>query len=287
MPMGRPLLLIITVCFTMLFGCRRGTDPPTLPVTREPVVGAGLAQSLSLVNFAVLLAVPSPLLGPYVTGYLALTGGPPFKSALMAIDAQAALIFRREAQDEEAITLLDHLGSALEVQITDLLDRSPDREKALNEFIGTLRELLSLSRSQLQAFEERMDGLSDDRREKRRRAADIQHALNQALRERNYSLAGSRQEELTEAEKTLAEVEARERHLRNITEIYEDFIEVGDERLNAMEQNRGPLIAGVKVVEVPGIEDIGVIESRRRRPRRSTGGGGNSGSLFDPGPLVQ
>lgn len=274
---GRPLLFIGLTLF--LLGCGSETEKGALPATRGSRASIDITESLTHVNFAVLLAVPSPLLGPYVASYLTLTGGPPYQSALHGIEAQMALTFKRETQDEEAITLLDHLGSALEVRIADLLNRSTNREKTLNEFINTLRTLLDLAKSQETALDSRMDTLSDERRASRRKASDLQHELNQALRERNYSLAGSRQEDLTDAEKSVAELDARVRHLQSIIDIYEDFQKVGTERLYAIEQNRGPLIAGVYVNEVPGIEDIGVINSGRR----SRYGGG---SLFDPGPAT-
>lgn len=275
--MHKPILCIMLSL--SLASCRSSKEKTVLPATREAREAVTLTQSLSQLNFAVITAISSPLLGPYVGGFLALTGGPPYRGSLQAIEAQSTLLFARDKQDKESTEVLANLGSALEVNILDLLNRSPDREDTLNEYIRALRILLETGDNQRQALEGRIETLSDERRVSRRKTADIQHDLNQALRERNYSIAGSKQEELTTAEQETASLDAREHHLQSMMDIYEDFLETTQERLTAIEANRKALIAGVQVTEVPGIEDIGVLKSNDRR--RSRGGG----NLFDPGAL--
>lgn len=272
-----PLLLALVLACA---GCGRPGELAVLPTTRAGIEGVDLADALSRLNLVVLTAVPSPLLGPYVAGYLALTGGPPYRGALEGIEAQSTFQTTQSQQDEEVTTVLSNLGSALEADIRDLLNRSQNREQTLNEYIRSLRFLLEAGGNQRQALTERLSALSEERRQSRRKAADLQHELNQALRERNYSVAGSRQEELAIAEREVAEHESRERHLQSLIDITEDFVEVGAERLTAIEENRSALIAGVQVIEVPGIEDIGVLKTSRRRRSR-----GVTESMFDPGPL--
>ena len=236
-------------------------------------------MALTHENLELLTTLPSALFGPYVSAYLAHTTTLTYQGARSGIDAQVAILFgEHEAQQEEALTVIENLGSAVEVDMTELLNRSPEREKTLNEYVAALRALLTMGQNQITALDARRDAISDDRRAKRKRTADIQHDLNQALRGKNYSIAGSKQEELTTAEKELAEVQAQEKHIQSLTDILKDLVDVGKERLIAVENNRGALIAGVSVVEVPGIEEIGVLKTTRRRSRSSS-----LDSIFDPG----
>lgn len=275
-------IIIASFIASLLVGCSRTPEEATGPATNNKRVALQWTQRLSHENLAILTALPSALFGPYVAGYLTHRSALPYRGSLEAVNAQMDILYEAASQEERedaALTVLEHLGSALEVNLTDLLNRSPEREKALNAYINALRTLLAMGTKQQGALEEQRGTIGDERRERRRTSSDIQHELHQALREKNYSIAGSRQEELTRAEADLAASQAQETHIQSLIDIYKDLLEVGGERLYAIEKNRSALIAGVEVIQVPGTEDIGVLQRGDRRPRAGYE------SLFDPGPL--
>ncbi|MBI5156238.1 hypothetical protein HZA45_03120 [Candidatus Peregrinibacteria bacterium] len=281
--MSTPHKLTSTLCLSLLlFACARDTPSTTSSVTTVPPRAAAWTQGLMTENLAVLTALPSALFGPYVSGYLAHTTGYLYHGALQGVDAQATILFGEQQQQEETLALLEDLGAAVEANVTDLMNRSPEREKTLDEYLRALEVLLKMADSKMTALKDQYDELGKERSAARKKTSNIQHVLNQNLRDKNYGEAGQQQEKLTEAEQELAEAQARQKHIQSMIDIFEDLTEIGKERLSAMQQNRSALIAGVRVVDVPGIEDIGVLRTTRKSSRARSGGGG-MGSIFDPG----
>ena len=43
---------------------------------------------------------------------------------------------------------------------------------------------------------------------------------------------------------------------------FEKVITLGQERIESIEENREILLSGLRVVDVPGIEDIGILERK-------------------------
>lgn len=281
--MSSPHKLAGTLCLSLiLFACSKNTQSTTPMVTTIPLRAAAWTQSLMTENLAVLTALPSALFGPYVSGYLAHTTGYLYHGALQGVDAQATILFGEQQQQEETLALLEELGGAVEANITDLMNRSPDREKTLDDYLKALDALLKMAESKITALKDQYDALGNERSAARKKTANIQHVLNQNLREKNYAEAGQQQEKLTEAEQELSEAQARQKHIQSMIDIFEDLVSIGKERLAAMQQNRSALVAGVHVVDVPGIEDIGVLRTTRRSGRSRSGTSG-MGSIFDPG----
>lgn len=220
---------------------------------------------------------PSALLGVYMSNFIMHTSV--FKSALEGISAQMEYLFDDDRIQDEAFALLEEFGSMLQVDVMDMLNRSTERPNAFDDYVRELTQLRSVSEIRLEALEQEADTISDERREARKEAGDIQRALNVSIREENFSTAGSLQERLIEAETTLAEVEAREDKQRSIIRLFKDLIEVAGERLAALNTNRDAFIAGIKVIDVPGVDDLGLIENGTYRDRRNSG---FDRSLIDP-----
>lgn len=247
----------------------------------QPVIGAlaGVDWTLEIAQIAFDMnrIRPSALLGAFVAEYLVHTSV--FQSAIAGIDAQMQLFYDEEYEENESFALLEDLGSLLQVNIEDMLNRAPDRPRAFDTYIDSLTELGQRSTNQLARLEQDLEEVQDERRLQRRETARIQSDLNQAIRSQDYSAASGLQRQIVDAEAELARVESEEDELRSIIRLYEDLLEVANERLYAMRENREPLIAGLRVVEVPGIEDLGLLEEGMRRRRR---GSGFDTTLIDP-----
>jgi len=76
----------------------------------------------------------------------------------------------------------------------------------------------------------------------------------------------------------VGEINAKEQENRDTLTTYQNLIAIADQRIKAIEQNREALIAGVKVMDIPGVDNLGVIQGRSSRA------GGTS--LFQPPPSL-
>jgi hypothetical protein len=218
---------------------------------------------------------PTALLGPYVASFLS-QGNSLAKTAILGVQHITAF-FERTVQDEEAYALLQDIGNALAVDVQDMLNRSPNRGQALDTYIASLTELQKASQSQLEALEGRLDTAQDDRREKQRTLTALERQLRDAINNEDYTTAGTLQTQISDAREPVAAADAVAEELQTLVDVYEEVLEVSDTRLTAMTSNREVLIAGVKIVDVPGIADIGIIQGDGRRLRNTSGLGGRSG----------
>lgn len=257
-------------------GCERASDEesPDEADVFGALDAAEWTVDLSLAEWDMRRLRPSGLLGVYATQFLMHATG--VRGSLIAIDAHAELFVDDRIDRDESFELLEELGTVLQVDITDMLNRSIDRPDAFNTYMSDLTMLLQESHDHVDGLERQIEDILDERREQRSATARLQSDLNDALREQDYATAGSKQEELIEAESDLAEIMAREDEVRSIINLFEDLIDVGEERVIAMEENREAILAGIDVVDVPGIDDLGVIRDANRRELR------DRRSIFDP-----
>jgi len=233
---------------------------------------AGIEWSSQIMRFGYDLAHmrPSGLLGVFVSHYLVHTST--FRSAIAGVESVKRLIGQEEYEQSEDFALLQDIGTIRQVDVEDMLNRSNDRAGAFDVYVGSLTDLLKLGAVRLARLEQEMEIISDERRAKRRAASDVQHDLNTALRDQNYAVASELQQRLINAEADLARVETEQDQKQSIIGLYEDLLDIGDKRLLAMRENREVLIAGLKVIDVPGIDDLGILEEANRRELREEKG---------------
>ena len=251
--------------------CSSGGDAPTDFATRVAIQGT--ESSKFLLEGGNRKPRPGAPLGVYSTSHLALATSLS-RTALQAIQVQMESFQSTQRQENEMYAVLQELGTTLQVDIQDTLNRSPDRAKTLDDYVVVMRRQIASAQTQVTAVEERYETMVDRRRERRKEVSDIERELNTAIREKDFVTAAARQQVLSDREAELAEIEIEERQLRDTQFVYEDLLDASDERLNAILANRAVLIAGVTVVDVPGIEDIGVFRDER-------GGRDANESIFD------
>lgn len=213
---------------------------------------------------------PSAALGAYVSSYLAQGVFVRVNSALLGIAAQQRLIAGQNVPTAgETFTLLSELATLLQVNIPDMLNRSPDRAKALNDYVRSLRATGEVAEQKYNELQTRREQLEERRREERNIARDLEREINQDFRNENYSAAAEKQEDASTAEAALSQTEVEIDQTRDIIRRYEDMLEIADKRLEAIVRNREVLVAGLKVIEVPSIESLDILEDgpRTRRER--------------------
>lgn len=260
------LSLVLAGC--SLFG---GGDKDKAAENDLSVTGAagGVIAAHMLDTGSTTFPRPSAALGIYVSAYLAQGIFLPVQSASDGIDVMKKLV--RSPGDpatDETFTLLQELGNILQVDVSDVLNRSPDRRVALDQYLQALKNVFVLGERKKTELDTAAESLREEERTKREVAGDLERAINRALDDEDYTGAGSRQRELTEAQGKLAEVQTKREQTEDIAGRFEKLLEVAKERLVAIEANRLILIAGLQVIKLPGIEDLDILlENGRRRQR--------------------
>lgn len=218
---------------------------------------------------SVRLPRPSASLGMFTSMFLAQGHFLPANTAMRGVDVGSMIVAGQgQATTDETFQLLQEFGAVLQVDIMDLLNRSPNRATTLQQYIDSLKGVGTIAQRKHTELEAKLEELELERREQRTIVKDMEREIRNALNNEDYGTAGSKQQALTEAQGTLAEVETTENLTSDIRKRYENLLKIAAERLKALESNREVLIAGVKVIDVPGVEDIGVIEEEIRRGSR-------------------
>jgi len=261
------LLLSMTV-----LGCS-GKEDVEEPKELLKVSGAKSATvSLSLIMKALSGSKeirPSATMGIFSSMYLAQQGGfLSVQSALEGIETQNKLLSGQTGTlKEETFVLLQEFGSVLQVDVNDMLNRSTDRSTALNRYIQTLKNVTILAERKEIELETQLKQTGKERKEQRKVVRELKRDIKKALKEEEYTAAGYKQPLLVEAESQLAETETKERQTEDILDRYKDLIEIAQERLQAIEENRKILVTGLKVIDIPGVKGLDIIEKKRSRRR--------------------
>jgi hypothetical protein len=261
------LSLLLAGC-SLFGGEEQKTDENSLPVIGA-TVGIASVQILET-GPASLLPRPSAAMGFYIAAYLAQGIFLPVRSAWIGIEAQQKLFQGQgNASADETFTLLQELGNILQVNVSDILNRSPDRRLTLDQYLQSLHNVFVLSERKKSALDSAAESLRTEEREKRKSADEIDRAIKKALNEEDYTGAGARQRELMEAQGEVAEVETNREQTEDIGDRFKKLLEIAQQRIIAIEANRMILIAGLQVVQLPGIEDLDILLEKGNRRRRS------------------
>jgi hypothetical protein len=261
-------LSALTLC---LAGCAEATNGAPSMLSMAARNGASWSHQL-LLNGTVKPAPrprPAAVLGPYVATFLSLPRVTESHAALSGIRSGTAILFAERGIRDESYAMLEELGLILHVDLADRLNRALDRSMSLDTYREGLVSAATRSNDHLAILADREDEATARVRELRGRASTIQRSLSEALRAKDYATAGSRQSELSVVQGELAVATAQQKEVGNIIDVFEDSLETAAERLEAIDANREALIAGVSVTDIPGTEDIGVLEEAARGRRRS------------------
>jgi hypothetical protein len=246
-------LLALVACGS---GSTDSTSEASIDVT-GPVQGveavhrlaSGLTQALR----------PSAPLGIYVSAYLAQGVFIPVHSAVSGIEAARKLLSGQGATADETFSLLQALGNILQIDVPDVLNRSTDRRKALDDYLQSIHNVFVLSERKIAELETSVGTLEEEERSKRKAAQEIQRDIEKAMENEDYTAVGSRQRELADAESALAAITSKREQTSDVHQRFEELLDIAKKRIIAIESNRVIIIAGLKVVELPGIEDLNIL----------------------------
>ena len=254
----------------ILAGC--GTDKkvePTAEVAGVSNPEEVLKDVADLAQPDLSKARPSGMLGVFVVSFIAERETQNFHGAARGVGAILLLAEDQQVNLDETFLLLSELGSILQVDTADMLNRSDNRAEALNMYIESLQNIGDRSTAKAEELDSLLDGLRERQRTQQKVETDIDRAINKALRDKDYATAGSLQPTLIEEQKKLTEIQGEGERTRQILDAFKDMLKIAEERLVAIEQNKEILIAGLKVIELPGVKELKILEDINRRDIQS------------------
>ncbi len=257
---GVSLCLILGGCFGS------GTSEPDAELS---VQGARFALTYGNIRTGARTVInrPSASIGVFTGLYLAGGGFFGSTSARTGVMAQAQYHAKPAGDLDDTFALLTEFGTILGVDVADLLNRSADRTETMNNYLEGLQNITERAKLRWEELGTDLKELQAEQREARTAANALDREVRNALQTEDYATAGEKQPELAEAESKVAELDSNVRQLQDVIRTYDKLIEVADKRILAITENREILIAGQKVINVPGTESLGVLEEERIRSR--------------------
>lgn len=177
---------------------------------------------------------------------------------------------QQQTDTDENFAVLREIGDILQVSIIDLLNRSTNRIEALDNYTQSLRNVGILTERKIAEITANKDRLTILRKEQQSTARDLNRSLSTAMRDQDYGQASELQEQLSKANAMLAETETQEDQAKDMINRMEDLYDITGDRLQAIESNREILIAGLRVINVPGIADFNILEKGKSWKKRGS-----------------
>lgn len=115
--------------------------------------------------------------------------------------------------------------------------------------------------------EELADLLRSQKKEKTTAEKDVK----QALKVKDFTQAQELQKTLLEKESAYADTTLKKSQVDDIVSMLDQLLNLYGQKILAIQKNREALIVGVKVVDVPGIDDLQLIERIKKKSSRSNG----------------
>lgn len=230
-------------------------------------MGVTNAAMLSAENLLMqVMERPAAVLGVFATQFLSGNATVQAKSALDGIAAQLQLYFGQAADTASSAAVIEQLGTVLQVDVVEMLNRSSDRSKALDDYLTYLKGAITEARATRTSLEGQRKELESQISAQRKEVASVKREVDRAVKEKNFSLAGAKQELLGIADLKLSELNNKKSQIVASQDLLEELLSIADERLLAIESNRDALLAGVAVTDLPGVSDLGIlIKGSRRR----------------------
>lgn len=270
------VLALPLFCLFLLGGCLRLQKPEEWPMPRN---ARNATVYVTIVTRA-LTALPrtarqsAPLgihLGTYFNKGEILVHG-----ARESISLLSPLV-RTSDTSETPFMTIQTIGNLLQTNIVDAMNKNTERGEVLNHYIILLRSALQIAQKDKENLEDSRRKLVEKERDQRSALRTLQKEIDAAEKAGDFQVMGSRQRTLSETKGEQGKTEALVEEQEDTLDILDDLMHLAEERLHAIEENREALMTGIRVVEIPGIEKLGILEKRespRRRKMRQEQKGG-------------
>ncbi len=267
----------------ILAGCGSGND-----VSEEKIQVSGGRSALfsidRLIADSTKLQVSrrAALLGVFITEYISFAQtAMAAQGALTGIAVDQHLMQAQHTVTDPDFNLLQAFADALEVDVSDLLNRSADREQALTAYTTALTNVAARSNDRYQELSIAEDELKALLRTQGKERTDAERALKNAIKDKEFSQAGELQKTVLEKQKLYAETDLKRKQTEDVLSTLNTLLTLYKEKILAIRQNREILISGNRIVDVPGIEDLKIIERQKKTSRTQRKTGNEFDSLFE------
>jgi len=266
--MNRPhtaILALIIPCL-LLTSCGKEKEDTTIEVS-----GAKSAISIMhlLTNHVFTFTRPSAAIGIFSGIYTSQGIVLPVDTAKLGFESIMNILKgQSQANTDENFAILREIGDVLQVDIVDLLNRSNNRIQTIDDYTQSLRNTGILTERKINELTATYENLTIKRKEERTISRDLERSLRTALKNQDYSEASAYEEDLAKANANLAETETKEKQAKDMIDRMEGLYEITGDRLQAIENNREILIAGLRVINVPGIADFNILEKGKSWKKR-------------------
>ncbi len=210
------------------------------------------------------------LMGVFVAEYL--SQSPFFTAVQGAIDAVTvhALIFENKSNvSDPDFALLEAFSDALQVDVQDLLNRSDNREQALDGYSEALMNVAQRANERRKELQSLSADLSTQSKINKKELTAAQKALKTAIDSKEFDGAGEVQDLVLEKKKMQAELDTKIANTNQVIKVLDANLTFFGEKLLAMQRNREALIAGITIIDIPGVEELKLIQRDKRRNNTS------------------
>jgi len=250
----------------LLVACSSKEEPVELQVS-------GAKTSVSIMHIIAKRSLqnnrPSGLLGVFTGLY---TSQGVFLSVQSAEDGMLAigniLKGQTNSTSDENFALLREVGDILQVDIIDTLNRSTDRVSTLDSYTQSLRNIGVLTERKITELSALHETQKTKAKEFQKKVRTIEGDLRDALKITDYGTASELEEQLSEANVSYAEISTKEDQSGDMIDRFDTLLKVAAQRVQAVEVNREILVAGLRVIDVPGIADFNILEKGKSWKRR-------------------
>ena len=190
----------------------------------------------------------------------------------------------RDSDDpiEGYTALINSIIDLLVTDVQDLMNNSRDRSDTLNEYIQSLRREIEQGKIALRSLETQEEESDTTQRRVKRLVRELEDQLDDAIRSGESNNSSSILQELLDAQQELVTSQTQLTVAKQFQSSLSEVLGPLEERLRAVEANRDALVKGVRITDIPGVDDLGILERENGRftIRRSTRSGGGGMRLF-------
>jgi len=204
---------------------------------------------------------PSGALGIFSTMYLAQGFFLSTESAVQGLKDILGIVRDQEKPlSDESFALLQTLGDTLSVDVVDLLNRSTNRIETLDRYTESLTNTIAATKLKLDELKTALGILALQKKERRTLVTDLTRLQKTAITAKDFSTAAEKEQELIKARTALSETELTESQSKDMQSRFKKLLDIAEKRKAAIDTNRQLLLSGLKVADIPGLQDLGIIE---------------------------
>ncbi len=270
------------LCLLLLIGCSAGTKKSNVPPKTSGSRSAVFAiDTLIASSTKQQMSRHAALLGIFVAEYISFAETAlASQGALTGIAIDQQIVNKRNTITDPDFELLQAFADALQVDVADLLNRSTDRQQSLDAYTTSLTNVGSRANGRYQELSRTVDDLKAMLRTQGKERSDAERALASAIKKKDFSEAGELQKTVLEKQTAYAGTDLKNKQAQDIASTLNSLLKLYQLKILAIQKNREILIAGNHIVDVPGIEELKIIE-RTKSSRTSGRGADEFNSLFE------